>query len=89
MKIDSADLIRKLPAMIQGRKVFAKIGDGGNYHFGDPDHWCLSFKEVVTAIEDYCEYKMSGRYSLSAPINGNWDVMNAYSYKDPFSEEVK
>ena len=86
MKIDSADLIRKLPAMIQGRRIFAKMADGGNFHVGEPDNWCLTFKDVVTAIEDYCEYKLSGRFSLSAPVDGNWDVMNAYPYKDPFEQ---
>lgn len=88
MTIDSADLIRKLPAMIQGRKVFAKMADGGNYHVGEPDNWCLNFKEVVTAIEDYCEYKATGRFSLSAPVGNNWDVMNAYKYTDPFEKET-
>ena len=86
MKIDSADLIRKLPAMIQGRRVFANMADGGNFHVGEPDNWCLTFKDVVTAIEDYCEYKLSGRFSLSAPVDGNWNVMNAYPYKDPFEQ---
>lgn len=88
MTIDHADLIRKLPAMLQGRKKFAKMSEGGNYHIGEPDNWCLFLKEVVTAIEDYCEYKLTGRYSLSAPINGNWNVLNAYPYEDPFSQEV-
>lgn len=87
MKIDHADLIRKLPAMIQGRRIFARMADGGNFHVGEPDDWCLTFKDVVTAIEDYCEYKLSGRYSLSAPVNHNWDVMNAYKYDDPFKED--
>ena len=86
MKIDSADLIRKLPAMIQGRKKFARMKDGGNFHVGEPDNWCLSYKEVVTAIEDYCEYKLTGRYSISAPVNHNWNVLNAYPYEDPFKE---
>jgi hypothetical protein len=87
MKIDHADLIRKLPAMIQGRRVFAKMAAGGNFHVGEPDDWCLTFKDVVTAIEDYCEYKLSWRYSLSAPVGHNWDVMNAYKYNDPFKED--
>ena len=34
MTIDHADLIKKLPAMIQGRTVFAKMADGGNFHVG-------------------------------------------------------
>ena len=89
MTIDHADLIRKLPAMIQGRKNFAPFSDGGDYHFGDPDNWCLNYKEIVTAIEDYCEYKLTGRYSLSAPVGNNWDVMNAYKYDDPFMESQK
>ena len=87
MKIDHADLIRKLPAMIQGRRIFARMKDGGNFHVGEPDDWCLTFKDVVTAIEDYCEYKLSGRYSFSAPVGNSWDVMNAYKYVDPFKEE--
>ena len=82
MKIDSTDLIRKLPAMIQGRKTFAKFEDGGNYHQGDVDKWCLFFRDIVIAIEDYCEYKETGKYRYSAPVNGNWDVLNAYPYKD-------
>lgn len=40
MQIDSIDLIRKLPAMIQGNKKFAKVTDGGNYHVGEVEHWC-------------------------------------------------
>lgn len=32
MTIDSTELIRILPAMLQGRKKFAKMSDGGNYH---------------------------------------------------------
>ena len=88
MQIDSTDLIRKLPAMIQGNKKFAKIADGGNYHMGEPDGWCLFFTDVVQAIEDYCEYKKTGKYTLSAPINGNWNVLNAYPYRvDLESEE--
>ena len=88
MKIDSTDLIRKLPAMLQGRKKFARFLEGGNYHMGEPDGWCLRFDEVVQAIEDYCEYKETGEYRLSAPINGNWNVLNAYPYRiDLESEE--
>ena len=87
MKIDHADLIRKLPAMIQGRKKFAKMADGGDYHVGEVDDWCLRYKEIVTAIEDYCEYKLTGRYSLSAPVGNNWNVLNAYPYDDPFTEQ--
>ena len=86
MTIDHADLIRKLPAMIQGRRVFAKIEDGGNYHVGEPDEWCLTFSDVVKAIEDYCEYKLTGQYSLSAPVGKTWNVLNAYPYKDTFKE---
>lgn len=81
MQIDSTDLIRKLPAMLQGRKIFAKMGDGGNYHVGNVDSWCIFYGEVVKAIEDYCEYKKTGKYKLSAPVNGNWDVLNAYHYE--------
>ena len=81
MTIDSTELIRTLPAMIQGRKKFAKMADGGNYHSGEVDQWCLSYAEVVKAIEDFCEYKKTGKFTLSAPVNGNWDVLNAYSYK--------
>lgn len=87
MQIDSIDLIRKLPAMLQGRKKFAKIIDGGNYHRGDVNEWCLSFNEVVQAIEDYCEYKKTGKYILSAPIDGNWDVLNAYDYEEADKED--
>lgn len=82
MIIDSTDLIRKLPAMLQGRRKFARFSDGGNYHQGEVDEWCLWFEDVVQAIEDYCEYKKTGKYTLSAPINGNWDVLNAYPYKE-------
>ena len=38
MKIDSTDLIRKLPAMIQGNRKFAKVADGGDYHIGSKRH---------------------------------------------------
>ena len=82
MIIDSTDLIRKLPAMIQGRTTFAKMSDGGDYHIGKVDSWCLMFSEVVQAIEDYCEYKKTGKYMLSAPVNGNWNVLNAYHYEE-------
>ena len=86
MKIDSTDLIRKLPAMIQGNKKFAKIADGGDYHVGKVEDWCLRFDEIVKAIEDYCEYKETGKYKLSAPVNSNWDVLNAYPYKEQVDE---
>lgn len=86
MQIDSNNLIRKLPAMIQGRRKFAKTADGGNYHIGAVDDWCLTYKEVVQAIEDYCEYRDTGKYRLSAPINGSWNVMNAYPYKESDAE---
>ena len=33
-----------------------------------------------------CEYKKTGKYTLSAPINGNWDVLNAYQYEPQESE---
>lgn len=57
---------------------------------GEPDGWCLRFDEVVQAIEDYCEYKETDKYRLSAPINGNWDVLNAYPYRiDLESEETE
>lgn len=82
MMIDSADLIRKLPAMIQGRKKFAKMADGGNYHVGEVDKWCLNYAEVVQGIEDYCTYKETGEYRLSAPVDGNWNVLNAYLYEE-------
>lgn len=84
--IDSDDLIRKLPAMLQGRKKFAKMADGGNYHIGLPDDWCLFFRDVVQGIEDYCEYKETGKYRLSAPVFGSWDVMNAYPYKEAVND---
>ena len=86
MQIDSNNLIRKLPAMIQGRRKFAKTADGGDYHIGAVDDWCLTYKEVVQAIEDYCEYIDTGKYRLSAPINGSWNVMNAYPYKESDAE---
>ena len=87
MMIDSTDLIRKLPAMLQGRKKFAKFADGGNYHVGNPDGWCVFFDEVVQGIEDYCEYKETGKYTLSAPVNGNCDVLNAYKYEESRNEQ--
>ena len=85
--IDSEDLIRKLPAMLQGRKKFARLADGGNYHQGKVENWCLYFNDVVKAIEDYCEYKQTGKLILSAPVNGNWDVLNAYPYDQPEREK--
>lgn len=87
MKIDSIDLIRKLPAMIQGNKKFAKFADGGDYHIGKVEHWCLRFDEIVKAIEDYCDYKETGKYKLSAPVNGNWDTLNSYAYKEKAESE--
>ena len=81
MTIDSNELIRTLPAMIQGRRKFAKMADGGDYHVGEVDKWCLFYEDVVKAIEDFCEYKKTGKYKLSAPINGSWDVLNAYQYE--------
>lgn len=83
MQIDSEDLIRKLPAMLNGRKKFALCKDGGNYHIGPVDNWCLDFAEIVTAIEDYCRYKRTGKYTLSAPVDGNWNVLHAYPYTEP------
>ena len=88
MMIDSTELIRKLPAMLQGRRKFAKIAEGGNYHVGKVDDWCLFFPDVVQAIEDFCEYKEAGKYRLSAPIDGNWYVLNAYQY-EPHESEVE
>ena len=86
MTIDSTELIRILPAMLQGRKKFAKMSDGGNYHVGKVDEWCLSYPDVVQAIEDFCEYKETGKYRLSAPIDGNWNVLNDYQYQPQESE---
>lgn len=81
MMIDSTDLIRKLPAMIQGNRKFAKIADGGDYHTGNVDSWCLSYSEIVKGIEDYCEYLKPGKYKISATINGTWNVLGAYKYE--------
>lgn len=81
MTIDSTDLIRKLPAMIQGNRKFAKIADGGDYHTGSVDSWCLSYSEIVKGIEDYCEYLKTGKYKISAPIDGTWNVLDAYKYE--------
>lgn len=80
IEIDSADLICKLPAMIQGRRKFALMKDGGNYHIGPVDTWSLNYPEIVQAIEDYFEYVRTGKYRLSAPVNGSWNVLNAYKY---------
>jgi len=87
MTIDSTELIRKLPAMIQGRKKFAKIADGGNYHVGAVNEWCLTYAEVVQAIEDFCEYKKTNAYRFSAPVNGDWNVLNAYHYEPKSKDE--
>lgn len=81
MMIDHLDLIEKLPAMLQGRKTFAKMDDGGNYHIGNVEDWWIMFSEIEQAIKDYCRYKKTGEYNLSAPVNGNWDVLNAYKVK--------
>jgi hypothetical protein len=89
MTIDSNELIRILPAMLQGRRKFAKMADGGNYHIGKVDEWCLSYADVVKAIEDFCEYKKTGKYKLSAPIDGNWNVLNAYQYEPRAESEVR
>lgn len=86
MMIDSTDLIRKLPAMLQGRRKFARVMDGNDYHIGEVDNWCLRYAEVVQGIEDYCGYKETRKYTLSAPIDGNWDVLNAYPYKEGETE---
>jgi hypothetical protein len=75
--------------MLQGRKKFARMKDGGNYHVGEVDKWCLNYAEVVKAIEDFCEYKNTGKFILSAPINGNWNVLNAYSYSPKAESEVQ
>jgi hypothetical protein len=45
--------------------------------------------EKVKAIEDFCEYKKTGKYRLSAPIDGNWNVLNAYPYDPQESEDKK
>lgn len=87
MQINSEDLIRKLPAMLQGRRKFASFANGGNYHQGPVDDWCLTFADIVIAIEDYCEYERTGQYTLSAPVNGNWDVLNAYRYNQSEGEK--
>ena len=54
------------------------MSEGGNYHGGKADKWCLSYADVVQAIEDFCEYKETGKYRLSAPIDGNWNVLNDF-----------
>lgn len=87
MTIDSTDLIRKLPAMIQGNRKFAKIADGGDYHTGNVDDWCLSYSEIVKGIEDYCEYLKTGKYKISAPVNDNWNVLTAYNYEPKEGDE--
>jgi len=82
MTIDSADLIRKLPMMIQGNKTFAKFSEGGDYHIGEVDSWCLNYKEIVEGIESYCEYKRTNQYKLGAPVNGSF-ALNSYDYDEP------
>ena len=82
MLIDSVDLIRKLPMMIQGNKTFAKFSEGGNYHIGEVDSWCLNYKEIVEGIESYCEYKRTNQYKLGAPVNGSF-ALNSYDYDEP------
>lgn len=82
MQIDSADLIRKLPMMIQGNKTFAKFSEGGDYHIGEVDSWCLNYKEIVEGIESYCEYKRTNQYKLGAPVNGSF-ALNSYDYDEP------
>lgn len=85
MLIDSADLIRKLPMMIQGNKTFAKFSEGGDYHIGEVDSWCLNYKEIVEGIESYCEYKRTNQYKLGAPVNGSF-ALNSYYYDEPQTE---
>lgn len=82
MLIDSVDLIRKLPMMIQGNKTFAKFSEGGDYHIGEVDSWCLNYKEIVEGIESYCEYKRTNQYKLGAPVNGSF-ALNSYDYDEP------
>ena len=82
MLIDSADLIRKLPMMIQGNKTFAKFSEGGDYHIGEVDSWCLNYKEIVEGIESYCEYKRTNQYKLGAPVNGSF-ALDSYDYDEP------
>lgn len=86
MLIDSVDLIRKLPMMIQGNKTFAKFSEGGDYHIGEVDSWCLNYKEIVEGIESYCEYKRTNQYKLGAPVNGSF-ALNSYDYDEPQTEE--
>ena len=85
MLIDSADLIRKLPMMIQGNKTFAKFSEGGDYHIGEVDSWCLKYKEIVEGIESYCEYKRTNQYKLGAPVNGSF-ALDSYDYDEPQTE---
>lgn len=85
MLIDSVDLIRKLPMMIQGNKTFAKFSEGGDYHIGEVDSWCLNYKEIVEGIESYCEYKRTNQYKLGAPVNGSF-ALNSYDYDEPQTE---
>ena len=79
MMIDHEDLIKKLPMMIQGNKTFAKYSEGGNYHIGAVEHWCLNFNEIVEGIESYCEFKRTNKYKLGAPVNGSFAL--DYDYK--------
>lgn len=81
MMIDSVDLIRKLPMMIQGTKTFAKFSEGGDYHIGKVDDWCLCYKEIVEGIESYCEYQRTGKYKLGAPVNGSF-ALYSYEYNE-------
>ncbi len=81
MMIDSADLIRKLPMMIQGNKTFAKFSEGGDYHIGAVEQWCLTYEEIVEGIESYCEYKRTNKYKLGAPVNGSF-ALNSYEYSE-------
>ena len=88
MLIDSADLIRKLPMMIQGNKTFAKFSEGGDYHIGEVDSWCLNYKEIVEGIESYCEYKRTNQYKLGAPVNGSF-ALDSYDYDEPQTDYDK
>lgn len=84
MMIDSADLIRKLPMMIQCTKTFAKFSEGGDYHIGEVDKWCLNYREIVKGIEEYCEYKRTHKIKLGAPIKGSF--MYEYEYEEGGAE---
>lgn len=86
MMIDSADLIRKLPMMIQGNKTFAKFSEGGDWHIGKVEEWCLRYEEIVDGIEEYCEYKKTGKWKLGAPVNGSF-ALDSYEYEERIDNE--